>query len=222
MAKPRLGVYPTDFDPGHWSPDLISLLAKLTAKFDELSMTLAREDNRYPGITPFERYRDWEVRRYKRRPEIDSTIHELDSVGLRMADAEFSRRISERVVQQRHGSSHEERCYALYRGSLWSSPRKLESQQWESLVARFLEREEAELAAELTGGDESSNKRRGIPPEVRRAVWVRDQGRCVRCGGRERLEFDHIIPFSRGGSDTERNLELLCENCNRAKSNLIT
>jgi 5-methylcytosine-specific restriction endonuclease McrA len=52
-------------------------------------------------------------------------------------------------------------------------------------------------------------------------VWRRDQGRCVKCGSQEGLEFDHIIPVSRGGSNTARNLQLLCENCNRSKSDTI-
>jgi hypothetical protein len=34
---------------------------------------------------------------------------------------------------------------------------------------------------------------------------------------RKRLEFDHIVPVSKGGSNTERNIELLCESCNRRK-----
>ncbi|MHB1787783.1 MAG: HNH endonuclease [Acidimicrobiales bacterium] len=39
----------------------------------------------------------------------------------------------------------------------------------------------------------------------------------MKCGSRCRLEYDHIIPVSRGGSDTARNIELPCEVCNRAK-----
>jgi holliday junction DNA helicase RuvB len=60
--------------------------------------------------------------------------------------------------------------------------------------------------------------RDAIPSEVRREVWRRDEGKCVKCGSRERLEFDHIIPVSKGGGNTARNIELLCEDCNRAKS----
>jgi Holliday junction DNA helicase RuvB len=63
--------------------------------------------------------------------------------------------------------------------------------------------------------------RLAIPPEVRREVWRRDGGKCARCGSRENLEYDHIIPVSRGGSNTARNIELLCEKCNRAKSDSI-
>ena len=68
-----------------------------------------------------------------------------------------------------------------------------------------------------TAGDPSPLRRKPIPERVRHAVWRRDQGRCVQCGSQERLEFDHIIPVSKGGSDTERNLQLLCEACNRTK-----
>ncbi len=66
-----------------------------------------------------------------------------------------------------------------------------------------------------------STSRAAIPEDVRHAVWRRDEGRCVQCGSQERLEFDHIIPVSRGGASTERNLQLLCERCNREKSATI-
>ena len=68
---------------------------------------------------------------------------------------------------------------------------------------------------------ESEQTRQAIRAEVRREVWRRDQGQCARCGSRENLEYDHIIPVSRGGSNTARNIELLCESCNRSKSDSV-
>jgi len=62
-------------------------------------------------------------------------------------------------------------------------------------------------------------RREPISKSVKMYVWQRDGGRCVECGSREKLEYDHIIPLSRGGSNTDRNLQLLCEPCNRSKAN---
>jgi len=59
---------------------------------------------------------------------------------------------------------------------------------------------------------------RHIPMNVKHNVWRRDGGACVECGSRERLEYDHILPFSKGGASTYRNVQLLCEPCNRTKS----
>lgn len=62
---------------------------------------------------------------------------------------------------------------------------------------------------------------RHIPQDVKNAVWQRDQGRCVQCGASSYLEFDHIIPFSKGGANTVNNVQLLCRNCNSKKSDRI-
>jgi HNH endonuclease len=64
-------------------------------------------------------------------------------------------------------------------------------------------------------------RREAIPRAVQREIWQRDGGRCVECDSKERLCYDHIIPFSRGGSNTIRNLQLLCEHCNLSKGNRI-
>ncbi|MFD8247298.1 TerD family protein [Nocardia sp. NPDC059691] len=58
---------------------------------------------------------------------------------------------------------------------------------------------------------------RSIPQEVKAEVWQRDGGRCVECGDGHYLEFDHVIPLSRGGATSAANLQILCRACNRAK-----
>lgn len=68
-----------------------------------------------------------------------------------------------------------------------------------------------------TRADTKIQRRQVVPERIRAEVWRRDQGRCTRCNSSARLEFDHIIPYSKGGSDTARNLQLLCERCNRVK-----
>jgi HNH endonuclease len=62
-----------------------------------------------------------------------------------------------------------------------------------------------------------ARRRQAIPERIRHEVWRRDEACCVDCGSRERLEFDHIIPVSKGGSNTARNIELRCETCNGRK-----
>jgi 5-methylcytosine-specific restriction endonuclease McrA len=64
-------------------------------------------------------------------------------------------------------------------------------------------------------------RRDRIPDDVRLFVWQRDEGKCVHCRSNLNLEFDHIIPVSEGGSSTARNLQLLCETCNRQKGKSI-
>ncbi len=73
-------------------------------------------------------------------------------------------------------------------------------------------------AFELYGGIPSDDKRTAIPDDIKQYVWQRDKGQCAKCGNKEDLEFDHVIPFSKGGSNTARNIQILCQNCNRLKS----
>lgn len=63
--------------------------------------------------------------------------------------------------------------------------------------------------------------RRSIPPEIKAQVWQRDGGRCVECGATHYLEFDHVIPLSRGGATSAANLQILCRSCNRTKGTRI-
>jgi hypothetical protein len=60
-----------------------------------------------------------------------------------------------------------------------------------------------------------------IPESIRSEVWRRDSGSCVQCGSKQNLQFDHIIPVSRGGATSVVNLQLLCQPCNGKKTNTI-
>lgn len=68
----------------------------------------------------------------------------------------------------------------------------------------------------------SIERRRVIPTWVKREVWKRDGGKCVICGATDELHFDHILPFSKGGTSiTPENVQLLCARHNIQKSNKI-
>ena len=61
-----------------------------------------------------------------------------------------------------------------------------------------------------------------IPSEVKAQVWKRDKGKCVQCGSKEHLHFDHILPYSKGGTSRDvRNIQLLCAKHNLQKSDRI-
>lgn len=58
-----------------------------------------------------------------------------------------------------------------------------------------------------------------IPTSVKLEVWSRDEGRCVECGATDELHFDHILPYSKGGTSLKsENVQLLCARHNLAKS----
>ncbi len=68
---------------------------------------------------------------------------------------------------------------------------------------------------------------RHIPAEVKRAVWVRDGGRCAfmgpsgrRCTERGFLEFHHVMPHGVGGEPTTDNVHLRCRAHNQYEAEL--
>ena len=69
--------------------------------------------------------------------------------------------------------------------------------------------------------DVAVSRRERIPVDVKVFVWERDEGRCVRCGAEESLQFDHVIPVAKGGGVGVENIQLLCGDCNLLKSDSI-
>lgn len=60
-------------------------------------------------------------------------------------------------------------------------------------------------------------KKEPIPPEIRWAVWERDNFTCKHCESRQNLSVDHILAESKGGTMTLENLQTLCKSCNSRK-----
>ncbi|MGH9460949.1 MAG: HNH endonuclease, partial [Vicinamibacteria bacterium] len=97
----------------------------------------------------------------------------------------------------------------------------------EEAVTEKLERLEAKRFAKTKSPRktvehaDTSPKSRYIPAPVRRALRKRDGNRCTfvdehgrRCTSRDRLEFHHRDPFSRGGDHRPENLRLVCRTHN--------
>ncbi|WP_224790995.1 HNH endonuclease [Pseudomonas fluorescens] len=66
------------------------------------------------------------------------------------------------------------------------------------------------------------------PKWLRDALFYRENGRCAKCSNNLtgifdptlKFQIDHIIPISNGGTSDPTNLQILCEKCNKQKSNL--
>lgn len=63
---------------------------------------------------------------------------------------------------------------------------------------------------------------RAFSDKMKREAYERQQGICAECGNHfaiDQMAGDHIIPWSRGGTTTADNCQMLCRDCNSRKSN---
>ena len=84
------------------------------------------------------------------------------------------------------------------------------------------------LPPRARGQSSTSPVSRHIPADAKRAVWLRDGGRCAfmakagrRCRERGFLEFHHVTPYGVGGEATARNIELRCRAHNAYEAELF-
>lgn len=142
-------------------------------------------------------------------------------IGSRISRREYNReqalQLNEPVAVAEDGN----RRYWWFHDRLWWEDSGLTADDVRALVLdrerrarRRLERAHALMHSEV---EPPAPVRGGISQEVKRVVWERCGGRCVECGSDALLEFDHVIPLAMGGANTERNLQLLCAECNRTK-----
>lgn len=128
--------------------------------------------------------------------------------------------------RKHNGCKHRDSQLFLFRDSIYAATGPYTESECMLLVAELADKERTLFEALSQKQDspevrEALSDRRRIPEKVRIAVWRRDQGQCARCSSRLNLEYDHIIPVAEGGGNTVRNIELLCEKCNRSKGKKI-
>lgn len=88
-------------------------------------------------------------------------------------------------------------------------------------IPAALLRKAVSLAKQTSLEATSERRSRSIPRDVRQRVWQAYGGACAECGATDYLEFDHIVPVAKGGSNSEQNVQLLCRRCNLRKSDRI-
>ncbi len=74
----------------------------------------------------------------------------------------------------------------------------------------------------LLSGNEKHLSIRAFTPKMKRAAYERQHGICPHCKMHfemEKMHADHINPWSKGGTTTPENCQMLCADCNRRKSN---
>ncbi|MBI5059998.1 HNH endonuclease [candidate division KSB1 bacterium] len=120
------------------------------------------------------------------------------------------------------------RVYEKIRAGIWTDNGlfRLTDSRREKSGGRSVFKFELELAEDAVLGNQHEtvdlDHVRLIPSRVKAEVWKRDKGQCVTCGATDNLHFDHIIPFSKGGSSrSASNVQLLCERHNIAKRDKI-
>ncbi len=75
----------------------------------------------------------------------------------------------------------------------------------------------------LLDGQEKHLNIRAFSPEMALAAYERQKGICPKCGKHfeiEKMQADHITPWSKGGNTTAENCQMLCADCNRRKSDM--
>lgn len=112
------------------------------------------------------------------------------------------------------------RTWWMFKDDFYVEDEGLDSTDIEALALEVHHRRNRRLSHARAMRDVSGTiptTRERIPEDVKAEVWRRYEGRCANCGSRENIEWDHIIPLALGGSNTARNLQILCEQCNRTK-----
>ena len=92
-------------------------------------------------------------------------------------------------------------------------------------ISKFINEVNEEKKERNTRQAKIKRERALMTDSLRYEILKRDNYKCQICGSTAadgvKLEIDHIIPVSKGGKTVPENLRVLCDRCNRGKSNKL-
>lgn len=104
---------------------------------------------------------------------------------------------------------------------------KYDAKQFEARIIELMEDEDVTkrsgIYEYLLCGDEKYLSVRAFTPKMARAAYERQKGICPKCKKHfelDKMQADHITPWSKGGRTIAENCQMLCADCNRRKSNV--
>lgn len=92
-------------------------------------------------------------------------------------------------------------------------------QEFDHILNKYLDQEysiESNYTRELS---RTEQLRKELKPRHKKEILERDKYRCTNCGSHKNLCIDHKTPISRGGDNSQDNLQTLCRKCNCSKGN---
>lgn len=147
--------------------------------------------------------------------EVEDPLRKLKRAELRASrKIERERRVAESAVDGANPAVAQARGEANFAGDSTRAP--------ESTEAHGATRAPESAASPQTPPVPKNPRSRYLAASTRASTWVRSRGQCeyrdpktgARCQSRYRLEFEHVRPFARGGSNGPSNIQNLCKQHN--------
>ncbi len=185
---------------------------------EKITQKIYREHGKYDDTTIGRRFGTWNKA---------LELAELSISNRQYLDEELFENIL--ILWQHYGRQPRRAELATSPSTISQSAYNRRFSSWSQTLESFVEyANTSELAAPIQNGTSKNPRKTSRDPSLRLRfkVMLKDNFTCQQCGASPakqlgvELHIDHIIPWSKGGGTTLKNLQTLCSNCNLGKSNI--
>lgn len=202
--------------------DLLKDISGVMQRLGKSSLTMKEYDTygRYDVSTALRKIGKWSVILQRLNSPLNVVYHTDDDLleNIKVVWLKKGRQPTRRDMDDKSLSAISSGAYLRHFGSWYNA---LDS--FSKYITQDLKPSTNQIV-EIYNGYKHTTKR--IPNDrLKVQVLMRDGNRCRICGavcdgGLNKIHFDHIKPWSKGGETTLDNLQVLCSDCNTAIGNL--